>query len=41
MGARMEMELADMRYKATFSLVDKIKAQLNGLQSVNKHLDVT
>ncbi len=32
-------ESGDAEYKATVSIVDAIKAELNGLQSINRHLE--
>jgi len=36
---RLELELADAMYKALISNIEVVKAQLNGLQSINKHLN--
>lgn len=36
---KLAMEEAETRYKAHISSMDSIKAELNGLQSVNRHLE--
>ena len=38
--ARYKLEIAEGSYKAHFSRLDCLKAQLNGLQSINRHLSV-
>jgi hypothetical protein len=38
--AKYGLELAEAKYKANFSRLDCLKAQLNGLQSINRHLSV-
>lgn len=36
---KLAMELADAEYKSLMSNIETTKAQLNGLQSINKHLE--
>lgn len=36
---RLEMETHDAEYKSLITNIETLKAQLNGLQSVNRHLD--
>jgi hypothetical protein len=36
--ARLDMELAEGIYKAVISNINVVSAQLNGLQSINRHL---
>ena len=38
---RLTMEVADQTLKAHFARLDYLKSQLNGYQSINRHLDVT
>lgn len=38
---RYELELAESSYKACISNIEALKAQLNGFQSINRHLDET
>jgi hypothetical protein len=37
--ARNDMEIADGLYKSVISNIDSVQAELNGLQSINRHLD--
>ena len=36
---KYKLEVAESGYKAHFARLDYLKAQLNGLQSMNRHLD--
>ena len=36
---KLELELAESSYKSLITNLDCIQAELNGLQSINKHLD--
>jgi hypothetical protein len=36
---RLEAEKSDALYKSLISNIDSVQAELNGLQSVNRHLD--
>ena len=36
---RLAMEEADLLYKSLITNIETVKAQLNGLQSINRHLD--
>jgi len=36
---RLEMETADGLYKSVISNINSVMAEINGLQSINKHLD--
>ena len=36
---RLEMEVAEAEYKSLIAAIEVTKAQLNGLQSINRHLD--
>ena len=36
---RLEMEEAEAEYKSLITNIETTKAQLNGLQSINRHLD--
>ena len=35
---RLEMEEADAEYKSLITNIETVKAEMNGLQSINKHL---
>lgn len=36
---RLEMEEADSEYKSLITNIETVKAELNGLQSINRHLE--
>ncbi|NRA91244.1 MAG: hypothetical protein HRU26_00925 [Psychroserpens sp.] len=36
---KLDMEVSDAAYRSLMSNIETTKAQLNGLQSINKHLD--
>lgn len=36
---RLEMETAEAEYKSLITAIETTKAELNGLQSINRHLD--
>ena len=36
--ARLDMEKADALYKSLISNIDSVQAELNGFQSINRHL---
>lgn len=38
--ARNDMEIADGLYKSVISNIDSVQAELNGYQSINKHLSI-
>ena len=37
--SKLKMELADGAYKSLITNIETVKAELNGLQSINKHLE--